>query len=589
MQNIKIDKCSIILTYSFLYDECVVKKAAEDKKIKNLPKVENLLNYVDKLFEKNRAITLLDTKKNIYLYAGIIYELKLEKAEIYFFDNNIAFLYLKLTPLTEDLQSLYHINKALTTFYTKKSDDYIYLGVKDPSSLNLEKKEFLEIVNAIKVNTKEDKILKDKKNEILEEFHKEHELFNEYYSDNYISLKEIENERLLVEISMENEFTKAFYKIYIAKNKKYELYSPHEKNDDSFDENQEEIFKDRASYCKNIFTRAFYKIFIAKNNESCYPHETPHYPFDKSREKTFKDRVGYCKKEFKNINQQNEEFTQENIGNRHYLYFENQQKLAEDTEKFDFIHCDTFISSMVMKYLKKNDGTLYYDNFNPIATNYVNSYITLICDAEIINDEYKKNFVSFEPLISSKTNKGSKITQSDFFHIYQSQADIFTLGNSRNILHILDKKAKLMKSNKEHDHLFVYLLTSVQKIFLLNIINSSIVQNQKLNTIKIYSWLSKAKDNYNRFLTNYNFKVISNNSSVDSSYHFFRKCNRVDELSSQWNDVSFTFDDSKSILGHIIKLHPVLTIFITIIVSIPFLWQLISKYYEMLAKILNFF
>ena len=171
--------------------------------------------------------------------------------------------------------------------------------------------------------------------------------------------------------------------------------------------------------------------------------------------------------------------------------FENQQKIAQEKVIFNFIHCDTFISSMVMPYLKKNNGTLYYDNFNPIATNYVNSYITLTCDSETLNDEYENNFVSFEPLVSSKTSKGSKITQADFFDIYQSQADMFTLGNSRNIVHILDTKAKGIKGNKEHDHFYVYLLTSVQKTFMLNIINSSIVQNQdnKASMFKIYSWL----------------------------------------------------------------------------------------------------
>ena len=177
----------------------------------------------------------------------------------------------------------------------------------------------------------------------------------------------------------------------------------------------------------------------------------------------------------------------------------------------------------------------------------------------------KRTLFHLNLFLNSKASKGDKITKSDFFEVYQSQADMFTLGNSHSIVHILDKKAKDIKNNKETTHFYTYLLTTVQRNFILNIINSSIVNinnlGEKTSSISdvkhTFLQLLNTMDKFNTFLTNYNFKVISNSSSVDNSYNFFRECNEVDKLTSQWTAISFKINNWKKILSHILQKRPV--------------------------------
>ena len=297
-----------------------------------------------------------------------------------------------------------------------------------------------------------------------------------------------------------------------------------------------------------------------------YPIYTPYisdeikeYPLSSEKVDDLRGRVGIIEKEKEQIRCQD--------CKRHYLYFEKQLELVnkkkEQENKFEFVHYDTFITSLILKYVAVNTRLKYYDNFNPISTSYINSYITLVCDG--IADEYKNNFILFEPLLNSKGSKGENITNSDFFNVYQSQADMFTLGNSHSIVHILDKRAKDIKNNKETTHFYTYMLTTVQRNFILNIISSSIVNinnidNKTASVSDIwhtFKQLSNTLDKFNMFLTNYNFKVISNNSSVDNSYNFFRECNEVDKLTSQWSSISSKMNDWKSILSHILQKRPV--------------------------------
>ncbi len=524
--DINIEDGSIILSYSFIYDEDTVKKINVDEN--ELPKIENLLSYTDRLFANNK-IKKYD-KETVFLYfKETIYKLKIDDMNILFFENKIAILYIKL--LSKDfsnLKKLYNINKALTNFYTKKNDSYLYIGEENPSEIKLPIKEFETKIQGMQ----EEKIIDAPCSDIITALKETEILKNKViYENDAIKIKKIQNDnelKIYTTIKKYNKFTKTFSEGH------HLFYNPHDED------------------------------------KKAYPINDAY--------KKFKGRVGFSCDEQNKITEQNKEFDLDKECNRHYLYFDNQKILTEKKRKkehiFDFIHYDTFITSLIMEYVKPNEGFQYYDTFNPGATSYINSYITLKCDSEVINKEYTNNFVSFEPILSSKTSKGKKITNPDFFNIYQSQADIFTIGNSHNIVHIIDKDVDSnMKTNKEKDHFFVYLLTSMQRSFILNIINSSIVninnlEKNNFNPSKIrktYQKLSDALDDYNSYLTNVNFKVISNNSSVDSSYSFFRKCNEIDKLTSQWDIVSLKFNGWKSILSHVLNKHP--TIFILTIVT----------------------
>ncbi len=523
--DINIENGSIILSYSFIYDEPIVEAINEDEN--KLPKIENLLSYTDRLFANNKIIKY-DTQ-SVFLYdKENIYKLKIDEMNILFFKNKIAILYIKLSSKDFlDIKKLYSINKALTSFYTKKNNSYLYIGKDDPLLIKLPIEKFKTDIKNLK-NIDEsysDIIIKALKNEVPKN--------TIIFEDEYIKLNNIQKEMMIhIKIKKDNKFTKAFCK------ENYSFYDPHKT-------------AERA------------------------------YPFNKDEHKVFKGRVGFSYLEQRKIIKQNNEFDTDQTYNRHYLYFENQKKLAETKRKkenmFDFIHYDTFISSLITEYVKQNEGFQYYDTFNPKSTSYVNSYITLTCKSEVINEEYQNNFVSFEPLLSSKTAKGKKITNPNFFNIYQSQADIFTIGNSHNIVHIIDKNAdNNMKKNKETDHFFVYLLTSMQRSFILNIINSSIIDINNLEendvalakVMKSYNKLSNALNDYNNYLTNVNFKVISNNSSVDSSYNFFRKCNEIDKLTFQWDIVSMKFNGWKSVLSHVLSRNPKTFVLAIVILSL---------------------
>jgi hypothetical protein len=147
MQNAaKIEYGSIILSYSFIYNKKRVKECTD-----RLPKVENLLSYVDSLF-KNNKIHKYD-KQKVYLYQdNKIYPLSIEKMEIIFFEDSvdIATLYIKLVPDNIDLKELYHINRALSRFYSKEAKDrFIYLG-NDPRTIKLGMQEFESKIQELK-------------------------------------------------------------------------------------------------------------------------------------------------------------------------------------------------------------------------------------------------------------------------------------------------------------------------------------------------------------------------------------------------------------------------------------------------------
>lgn len=556
---------SIILSYNFLYDVEVLKEGLNAKTItKNDLEYENLLNYVDRLYVKTKIsyYKALDGKK-LYLYdekKKKSFKLDIEKIYILFFENNTAFLNIKLKYADSNLEDLYQINKHLTTFYTKANQVYVRVGDDNCNALSVPLEDF-------------EKSLKRRENrDCLERFETDKKSFQESGSP-YLQNQE-----------SRYKIVKKGGAVFVNTN---------------FDDNitlRESLYKE--------FTESYSPINKRHGEKNDYPFSVD---YDKSYNMaSFPDRIGPVKEERRKISKQNEEpiWLQKRIDNlvaenkrdsaqtelcelrrerikeykrkleasflgvnEHYLYFENQQTLSaleKEKNKLRYVDYDTFITSLIIKYVKPNKGVLFYDNFNPVATNYVNSYITLTCDGDAIDREAANNFVSFEPLISSKIKKGGKIAKPDYFEIYQSQSDMFAIGNSHNMVHILDKKNKDMVTNKKEQHFYAYQLSQLQRSSILRIINSSVLnitdiaektslRNRVNDSRKSYLMISESVEKYTKFLTNINFSIISNSSSVDNSYQFFRRCNEVDELTNQWGKVSVKLADSKKILEIILN------------------------------------
>lgn len=516
----EIESGSIILSYSFIYDP---QKIQDDDCSNELPKIENLLSYADRIYEKNRLydFNILDNKKSKEVFLKIenknsanlsLYKLKIEYVKILFFQDNIATLYLKVIPNTKSLQDYYEINRALTQFYAKQKgyEAYIYAGEQSKLEIKISEQEFIELLQVKEVE-------KD--------------------SQKYIDAldKEVPNGRVIFEDKS----------VVLKKTK---------------------IKEEPYIIVKPLQIKGLTKIIVKKYYPNYIPDEDESI---KSINHEYPERIALTKKE-------KAKFKNEKLVPRHYFEFKDQidsvNSKYQKYNSYEFLHYDTFITSFIIKFVAENTGFKYYDNFNPIATNYINSYITIECNN--LDEEYKNNFVLFEPLINSKISQGKQIVQTDFFHVYQSQSDTFTIGNSHAILHLLDKNSKNIKTNKEETHFHIYMLTSVQRNFILNIINTSIVNisgfDKKDFTLKnlyhTFHYLVDTVDKYNTFLTDYNFQVISNSSSVDNSYSFFRKCNEVDKLASQWNSISFKVKDWKSILEHILQKRPSL-FFLAILIA----------------------
>ena len=532
--NIIQEGTSLILSYNFLYEEESLKEGFADKTIiDNNLIYENLLNYIDRLYEKNKIFYFEEVKgKNLYLYENgkvLFNQLKIEDIYILFFENNMAFLNIKLEYNGKDLEELYKINKHLTTFYTKAdSNFFIAIGDENFDQLTMPIEDFKKYLS-----TKDEKYLIEFTKEKEELFNSEKfTLENKAY--NYKIIKKAN----IVSINLDEKID--LYKDFL------EFYSP-EKNKD--------------------------------------------YPFDKKVLADFKNRVGPTQNEKTCIMIENEKDDFSNV-NQHYLYFENQEKITEQRRKnykLRYIDYNTFITSLILKYIKPNDGVLFYDNFNFISTNYINSYITLSCESEMINNSVENNFLSFEPLISSKVKRGTKITSPDFFKTYQSQADMFTIGNSHNIVHILDDSIdKSIMNRKVNDHFYTYQLSQLQRNSILRIITTSILNindiasgnsffSRLYNSWKTFNMISNSVKNFTKYLTNINFSVISNSSSMDNSYQFFRECNEVNLLTSQWGSVSFKLKDSKTVINFILTENRSFFLIITSTILVYAYWSQISK------------
>ncbi|WP_320035767.1 hypothetical protein [Halarcobacter sp.] len=297
----------------------------------------------------------------------------------------------------------------------------------------------------------------------------------------------------------------------------------------------------------------------------------------------YKGRVGFNKEEKEKIKEENENFRVDRFAsiNPHYLFYENQIKLFKYFENKDeeyFINYDTFITSLILRFVKPNKSYMFYDNFNPLATSYLNSYVAININSSELDEEINNNFISYEPFLNYKSKKGAKIHKNDFFEIYQSQVDTYTIGNTNSIVHLVSNPDML--NIKLNEHYFIYQLTIYQRVKMLNIINSSILNiDFEKNENNIFTkWIRKAylgfkrmmtmdEQNavYKKFLTNYNFQVISNSASVDNSYKFFRKCNEIDLLSSQFNTISSKFGKLKDIFEHTFGKVAVVIMFIILI------------------------
>jgi len=524
-----IDEGSIILSYTFKYEENIIQdiknKEGKNKVFSKMPKIGNLLSYADRILDESIEYNYpqLENKEIVLRIDNDFFPLHISYAKIAFFQNNMAILYFKIDLKKLTLLTLYKINRALTQFYMKEKNEDVslYFGSKKIQGIKIQLSDFQQ---DLEKNCQKLKEYETIKNSIDIEV----ERFTTVYKNNYFKINKymdsINNRPMIrIDIIKNNAFTKQLLTKY------YPIYSPY----------QEDSKKA--------------------------------YPLSDIKIDGFSGRVGIIEGEKQLL----EEVQQcQNKEKRHYCYFENQLRLVEkkanEENKIEFIHYDTFITSLILKFVAVNDRVKLYDNFNPTATSNLHSYITLVSNDINLKKVYEENFVNFEPLLNMKKHHGQTIIKPDFFKIYQSQADILTIGNAHSIVHILDKESKHIKNNKETIHYYIYIYTVLQRNFMLNIINSSIVNINKIGESNAsifdikhnYKHLSDTIDKYNTFLTNYNFEVLSNSPSVNGSYEFFRKCNEVSKLASQWSTISYKLGNWKNILSIILQKHPGYFLFI---------------------------
>ena len=547
-------EANIKLSFPFMYSKEVVENLGESnfKKISSSEDYhpENLLSYVDRLYSKNLVCNYKVEEYFIHLFnqaKNEMFLLDLKEVTITFFADEIAFLNLHLKVKYTSVEELYKINKYITNIYTKTASSnpvFVHLSKKNALKINMEKEKFqsgyLECFN------KEDCM------EIDALMHSEDKFKQIVVSE--IKFKKYTKDGLeFIEISGLNDSKLSQSILERHCKEQMNFYTPYK--------------KDKRDY--------------------------PFSPSKSDEETMFKGRVGFNHEEYQKIKGMNENFDPEHMDgvNRHYLYFENQLKIFENAkEKEEFIHYDTFLTSLILEFVKPNKGYMFYDNFNPLATSYLNNYITIEVDTQTLQEEIKSNYITYEPLVSIKTKKGSKIESVDFFEAFQSQADIITIGNTHSIVHLIGNGSSSLVNNKLTTHYFVYQLTLFQKVKILNIINQTILNNNGKNFVfriwrsyKNMMAINEQVDEFKKFLTNYNFSVISNSASVDASYKFFRKCNDVDKLAGQWNTISLKFGDFKEIFAHSFGIVAV------IILLLPLLFAYGQSAVELFEWISDFF
>lgn len=548
-----MQEANIKLSFPFIYSKeklnsPIQKDAYKEIGIAENHHPENLLSYVDRLYSKNRVCRYKNFPTNMQLYnhnKNEMFLLDIEEITINFYTDNIAFLNIWFKVQFSTLEELYKINKYITSIYTKTSaSNQVFVHLGNQSSLKIKIKK--------------------------EEFQKR---YLEYFK---------KDDRVAIEKLLQSD--KAHEKVLL-----HEIEFKKYTND-----NQEfiEISKlNSSAISKKILNRysqehlSFYSPY--QEGKKDYPFS----PSDRDEEKIFKGRVGFNETEKLKIQEMNKKFNGEKIDekiNQHYIYFENQLKIFENKKKF--IHYDTFITSLILEFVKLNSGYMFYDNFNPLATSYLNNYIVLEIDNTTLKQEMQQNYISYEPLISIKTNRGTTIDSMDYFEAFQSQTDIATIGNSHSIVHLIGAQNKSIVNNKLTSHYFTYQLTLFQRVKILNIINQTILNNdakryfeKMLKSYKNMRAINNQIDEYKKYLTNYNFSVISNSASVDASYKFFRACNNIDKLTNQWNTISYKFGDIEDIFSHTFG-------FIAIIIlTLPLLYAYGKNFWEFIEWFLNLF
>ena len=263
--------------------------------------------------------------------------------------------------------------------------------------------------------------------------------------------------------------------------------------------------------------------------------------------------------------------------NLHFGNFEDIHGILK--RPFRAIHFDTFITSLFVDFVKLNKKTEYYDNFNPLGTNYMNVYTAF--KEENLDEVYENNFSKYEPFLHNKKNAGS-IKKIDFFDVYQTQADWFIITNEYNLINIVTPKTfHNVNGIIENQRFLVYLLVTFQNIYLTMSEIKAILTNTG-NIIKTLQFTSSSVNQYIEFLNNYNFADISDEPSLNSYYHFLKKSKGIESKLSNLKLISTYNSSFKDILHNIIR-NPFILVTVLFII-VPMLFKLVNLLDSYLAK-----
>ncbi len=237
-----MEKNEFYYVHSFIYDIDSIEK----KELNSIEFKDDFLVTFDKIFrdiEFNsteyipaRKELKLDCREFVVTDLEKLYEIKIDKAEIYFFNDEIAFFVLKVVPLRDlGKEDLYYLNFMLSSFYKFEDDREIYVAPINGRKIGLNdcKNEFIkkdpDNTNFPFVDSKgEDNDFKksrvgflgeDEKEKIMKLLERECNEF--HYMPVCKIIEKIKNEKILVNY---DTFITGFFIDYVKINKSYNYY-----------------------------------------------------------------------------------------------------------------------------------------------------------------------------------------------------------------------------------------------------------------------------------------------------------------------------------------------------------------------------
>ncbi len=362
------------------------------------------------------------------------------------------------------------------------------------------------------------------------------------------------------------KFNSLFVKIYSKQSNSYIIKS------DTFssktDKTEIKEFCEKCNLSQN--DKGDY-VFTAKEIKEFFDKFNP-YKIDKY----LKDRIGLIK----NDNEDNTYLLKNKLWED--LHYANYKKVEEELKPFRAVHYDTFFTSFYVDFVKINTKIEYYDNFNPLDTNYLHVYTTFIEDN--LKENLEENFAKYEPFLHNKKSKG-EILVADFFDIYQTQADWFIIGNEQNLINILKKETyDKIQTNIKNQRFLLYLFMSFQSVFLTMAENKLIFSNTG-NFFKKVNFIIDSMDEYVEFLSNYNFVDISDEPSINSYYKFLQKNKNIHNKLDALKALSGFHRSFKNITQNLISKKSL----IVWIILTPIIFKAINEIYKFIWDLLNGF